>query len=72
MTSGTPAAASSVGIQSIAENIPFSIAPGLTFPGQRIIAGTRKPPSHVVPLNPRNGIIPPSGQVKVSAPLSVV
>ena len=32
--------------------------------------GTRKPPSHVVPFSPRNGLLPPSGQEKISAPLS--
>ena len=37
-----------------------------------VIAGTRKPPSNTVPLVARNGVMPPSGQVKVSAPLSVV
>ena len=35
-------------------------------------AGTRKPPSSAVPLPPANGVCPPSGQVKFSAPLSVV
>jgi len=34
--------------------------------------GTRKPPSSAVPLPPANGVWPPSGQVKFSAPLSVV
>ena len=37
-----------------------------------MIAGTRKPPSSAVPLPPANGVCPPSGQVKFSAPLSVV
>jgi hypothetical protein len=32
--------------------------------------GTRKPPSHVAPFSPRNGLLPPSGQEKISAPLS--
>ena len=50
----------------------FSTAPGLILPGQRDDAGTRKPPSYTVPLVARNGVIPPSGQVKTSAPLSVV
>src|SRR5262245_47585848 len=44
----------------------------LTRPGQRMIAGTRKPPSNTVPFVDLNGVIPPSGQVKTSAPLSVV
>ncbi|MCY1178699.1 hypothetical protein D9M73_190640 [compost metagenome] len=43
-----------------------------TLPGQRMIAGTRKPPSITVPLPMANGVVPTSGQVKFSAPLSVV
>ena len=69
---GLPAAAASVGSQSRPEKMPFSTVPGLTLPGQRMIAGTRKPPSNTVPLVPLNGVMPPSGQVKTSAPLSVV
>ena len=34
--------------------------------------GARKPPSSTVPFPPANGVWPPSGQVKFSAPLSVV
>ena len=52
--------------------MPFSTLPAGTLPGQRTIAGTRKPPSSTVPLPPANGVWPPSGQVKFSAPLSVV
>ena len=52
--------------------MPFSILPAGTLPGQRTIAGTRKPPSSAVPLPPAKGVCPPSGQVKFSAPLSVV
>ena len=52
--------------------MPFSTVPGLTLPGQRMIAGARKPPSITVPLVALNGVMPPSGQVKTSAPLSVV
>ena len=44
----------------------------LLVPGQRIIAGTRKPPSMTVPLLCAKGVCPPSGQVKTSVPLSVV
>src|SRR3974390_2346951 len=69
---GCPAAAVSVGNQSSPEKIPFSTEPGLMWPGQRIMAGTRKPPSKLVPLVALNGVMPPSGQVKTSAPLSVV
>ena len=50
----------------------FSTLPAGTLPGQRTIIGTRKPPSITVPLAPANGVWPPSGQVKFSAPLSVV
>ena len=69
--SGSPAAASSVGNQSSCEKISLTIVPGLITPGQRTIIGTRKPPSQVVPFSPWKGIVPPSGQVAVSAPLSV-
>src|SRR5271169_634916 len=69
---GLPAAATKVGNQSSPETIPFSTLPAGTWPGQRTIAGTRKPPSRPVPLPPANGVCPPSGQVKFSAPLSVV
>src|ERR1700710_2058258 len=40
-------------------------------PGQRITNGARKPPSQPNPLSPRNGDVPPSGQLNFSAPLSV-
>jgi hypothetical protein len=36
------------------------------------MAGTRKPPSMTVPLHCANGVVPPSGHVNVSVPLSVV
>ncbi len=52
--------------------MPFSTLPAGTLPGQRIIAGARKPPSMTVPLLCANGVCPPSGQVKTSVPLSVV
>ena len=52
--------------------MPFSTLPAGTWPGQRIIAGARKPPSMTVPLDCANGVCPPSGQVKTSVPLSVV
>src|SRR5215467_272636 len=57
--SGFPAAAMSVGNQSRPEKIPFSTVPGLIWPGQRAIHGTRKPPSPTVPLVYLNGVIPP-------------
>ena len=46
--------------------------PGLIVPGHFMTMGTRNPPSKVVPFSPRNGELPPSGQLKVSAPLSLV
>ena len=41
----------------------FSTFPAGTLPGQRMIVGTRKPPSYTVPFVARNGVMPPSGQV---------
>ena len=61
-----------VGSQSRAENISFLIVPGLMCPGQRTTSGARMPPSQVVSLPPLNGVVPPSGNVMFSAPLSVV
>ena len=52
--------------------MPFSTVPGLILPGQRAMHGTRKPPSMTVPLVALNGVMPPSGQVNTSAPLSVL
>src|SRR5437773_4324955 len=68
----SPAAATKVGNQSSPEKMPFWTLPAGTLPGQRTIAGTRKPPSITVPLPPAKGVWPPSGQVKFSAPLSVL
>src|SRR5882672_7754528 len=62
----------SVGNQSRAENIWFLIVPGLMWPGQRTTNGARMPPSQVVSLPPLKGVVPPSGKVMFSAPLSVV
>ncbi len=50
----------------------FLMVPGLMTPGQRMSAGARMPPSQVLSLPPLNGVVPPSGKVMVSAPLSVV
>src|SRR5262249_34493673 len=41
-------------------------------PGQRMTQGARMPPSQVFIFEPLNGVVPPSGKGKVSAPLSVV
>src|SRR5207237_1445968 len=70
--SGLPAAARKVGNQSRPEKMPFCTESAGTWPGQRRSAGTRKPPSITVPLHCANGVVPPSGQVKSSVPLSVV
>src|SRR6476661_1644301 len=70
-TSGSPAAASSVGSMSVCEKISLETVPALSTPGQRIAHGTRQPPSQFVSFSPRNGVMPPSGQLHVSAPLSV-
>ncbi len=35
-----------------------------TWPGQRAMHGTRKPPSKVVPLVALNGVMPPSGHIQ--------
>src|SRR5580704_11833674 len=64
---GLPAAATSVGNQSSPGVILFSTFPAGTWPGQRIMQGTRKPPSRAVPLPPANGVCPPSGQMKCAA-----
>ena len=61
-----------VGTQSREAKISFLTVPGLMTPGQRMTAGARMPPSQVVIFEPLNGVVPPSGKVNVSAPLSVV
>ena len=62
----------SVGSQSSDAKISFLTVPGLMTPGQRMSIGARMPPSQVLSLPPLNGVVPPSGKVMVSAPLSVV
>src|SRR4029077_11166454 len=69
---GPPAMSTKVGSQSRDANISFLTVPGLMTPGQRISIGARMPPSHVVSFPPLKGVVPPSGKVMVSAPLSVV
>src|SRR6516225_1768306 len=61
-----------VGSQSREAKISFLTVPGLITPGQRITIGARMPPSQVVSFPPLKGVVPPSGKVMVSAPLSVV
>src|SRR5262245_65342154 len=50
----------------------LKIVPGLMTPGHRITQGARMPPSQVLSFPPLKGVVPPSGNVMVSAPLSVV
>src|SRR4029453_15807742 len=69
--SGSPPTAANVGSMSVCENISLDTVPGLMTPGQRIAQGTRHPPSKLVSFSPRNGVVPPSGQLITSAPLSV-
>ena len=69
---GPPAMLTSVGTQSSAANISFLTVPGLMTPGQRTTSGARMPPSQVVSFPPLKGVVPPSGKVITSAPLSVV
>lgn len=68
--SASPAAASRVGSQSCPLTILLDTDPGLTLPGQRIMAGTRNAPSHAVFFSLRNGVIALSGQVFMWRPLS--
>ena len=70
--SGSPTAARNVGSQSWPLTISFDTLPGLIFPGQRIMHGTRNAPSQLVFFSLRNGVIAPSGQVFMCGPLSVV
>src|SRR5262249_42289698 len=69
---GPPAISTNVGSQSSDAKISLYIVPGLMTPGQRMTQGARMPPSQVFIFEPLNGVTPPSGKVKVSAPLSVV
>jgi hypothetical protein len=69
---GPPATLTSVGSQSSDAKISFLTVPGLMTPGHRTSIGTRMPPSQVESFPPLKGVVPPSGNVMVSAPLSVV
>ncbi len=60
---GAPAAASSVGSQSMWCMIWLETEPDAILPGQRTMAGTRQPPSQLVFFSPRNGVAAASGQV---------
>src|SRR5262249_40800394 len=69
---GPPAMLTKVGSQSREANISFLTVPSLITPGQRITIGARMPPAHVASCPPLKGVVPASGKVMVSAPLSVV
>src|SRR5262245_33742128 len=69
---GPPAISTKVGSQSSAANSWFFTVPGRITPGQRMTIGARYPPSQASPFWPLNGVIPPSGKLICSAPLSVV
>ena len=58
---GLPAAARKVGNQSMPEKMPFCTVSAGTWPGQRAMHGTRKPPSMIVPLHCANGVCPAIG-----------
>jgi hypothetical protein len=51
-----------VGTQSRPLTISFDTDPGLIWPGQRMMHGTRKAPSQLVFFSLRNGVVPASGQ----------
>ena len=70
--SGSPAAARKVGSQSWCWTISLETTPAGILPGQRIISGTRNAPSQFVFFSLRNGVMPPSGQVFMCGPLSVL
>lgn len=52
--------------------ISLLTAPGLIWPGQRIMAGTRYAPSQLLFFSLRNGVIAASGQEFMCGPLSVL
>ena len=66
-----PAAASSVGSQSIEIVTWVLVVPGAQWPGQRTIAGIRRPPSRSSVFRPVNGQVsanrsPPLSLVKIT------
>jgi hypothetical protein len=52
--------------------ISLETVPAGIRPGQRTISGTRNAPSQFVFFSLRNGVMPPSGQVFMCGPLSVL
>ena len=55
-----PETAAMVGKKSIDDMMSFLTVPAGILPGQRIMQGTRCPPSHVVPLMPlKLSLLPP-------------
>ena len=71
-TSGSPAIARNVGSQSWWLTISLDTTPAAIRPGQRTSIGTRNAPSQLVFFSLRKGVIPPSGQLFMCGPLSVV
>ena len=60
-----------VGKRSIERVTASQVVPAGMWPGQRMMQGTRCPPSHVVALVPRQGaLLPPSSPFR--EPLSLV
>ena len=70
--SGSPAMASSVGIQSRCATISLQIEPAGSCPASEPSAGTRKAPSQFVFFSERNGVVPASGHELQCGPLSVL
>jgi len=69
---GSPAAAKqNVGIQSSWDMMSLIDGPRLDHPRPAHNAGHAEAALPVVPFRCRYGVVPPSGQVTVSAPLSV-
>ena len=51
------------GQQSWWHTMPLATLPAGMWPGQRMNAGTRQPPSQLVFFSDRNGVMPASGQL---------
>lgn len=68
-----PASDTNVGNRSIVPANASHSLPAGTRPGHQAIVGTRTPPSHVLPFDPRSGPAePPSTPFTVQGPLSLV
>ncbi len=68
-----PASVTNVGRRSIVPATASQTLPGAILPGHQARVGTRTPPSHVLPLPPRNGpALPPSAPLMSQGPLSLL